>query len=416
MDKYIITGGKKLSGRVRVHGAKNAVLPIMAASLLAGDTCRIYDCPNLSDVRHTINILKRLGCTVSFSEDIAEIDSSTVSSWEIAEDLMREMRSSIIFLGALAGKMGRARMCAPGGCELGNRPIDLHIKALRELGIEIKEENGFIEAVASRMHPGDIHLSFPSVGATENIILAAVCINGETTISNAAREPEITDMCNFLNKMGAKIEGAGTEFIRITGVAHLRGAEYKVMPDRIVAATLMCGAMTTKSEIELLNVKKAHLGAVVSVLRDSGAKIEFFKDKMYIRAPEKIKSVDMIKTQVYPGFPTDAQSPVMATLCFAEGTSVIVENIFDSRYKIIPELRKMNADILQDGRVAIIKGQQLSGAGIRAMDLRGGAALTVAALGAEGVSELSGISYIERGYVDLDKMFSALGAEIKKTN
>jgi len=416
LDKYIITGGKKLSGRVRVHGAKNAVLPIMAASLLAGDTCRIYDCPNLSDVRHTINILKRLGCTVSFSENIAEIDSSTVSSWEIAEDLMREMRSSIIFLGALAGKMGRARMCSPGGCELGNRPIDLHIKALRELGIEIKEENGFIEAIANRMHPGDIHLSFPSVGATENTILAAVCINGETTISNAAREPEITDMCNFLNKMGAKIEGAGTEFIRVTGVAHLHGAEYKVMPDRIVAATLMCGAMTTGSEIELLNVKKAHLGAVVSVLRDSGAKIEFFKDKMYIRAPEKIKSVDMIKTQVYPGFPTDAQSPVMAALCFAEGTSVIVENIFDSRYKIIPELRKMNADILQDGRVAIIKGQKLSGAGIRAMDLRGGAALTVAALGAEGVSELSGISYIERGYVELDKMFSALGAEIRKTN
>ncbi len=416
MDKYIVTGGHKLSGRVRVHGAKNAVLPIMAASVLAGDVCRIYDCPDLSDVRHTINILNGLGCRISFSEDVLEIDSSGITSWEVSEELMREMRSSIIFLGALAGKMGRARMCAPGGCELGNRPIDLHIKALRELGIEIKEENGFIEASADRIHPGDIHLSFPSVGATENIILASVCLSGETTIFNAAREPEIADMCEFLNKMGAKIEGAGTDVIRITGVAHLHAAEHKIMPDRIVAATLMCGAMTTKSEIELLNVRKAHLGAVVSVLRDSGAKIEFFKDKMYIRAPEKTGSVDMIKTQVYPGFPTDAQSPVMAALCYGGGTSVIVENIFDSRYKIIPELKKMGADILQDGRVAIIKGQKLCGAHVRAMDLRGGAALTVAALGADGVSEISGIHYIERGYVDLDKMFSALGADIKKTN
>lgn len=415
MDKYIVKGGQKLSGRVRVHGAKNAVLPIMAASILAGDKCKIYDCPHLSDVRHTINILERLGCSVDFSGDVLNIDSSCASSWEIPEDLMREMRSSIIFLGALVGKMGRARMCAPGGCELGNRPIDLHIKALRELGLEVREENGFIEATADRMHSGDIHLSFPSVGATENIILAAVSLKGETTISNAAKEPEITDMCDFLNKMGAHIEGAGTEFIRIVGTPHLHGAEHKIMPDRIVAATLMCSAMTTKSEIELLNVRSAHLGAIVSVLRDSGAKIEFFKDKMYIRAPEKTKSVDMIKTQVYPGFPTDAQSPVMAALCFAEGTSVIVENIFDSRYKIIPELRKMGADILQDGRVAIIKGQKLCGAHIRAMDLRGGAALAVAALGAEGESTLTGIHYIERGYVNLDEMLRDLGADIIKT-
>jgi len=414
LNRYIIGGGRRLSGRVRVHGAKNAVLPIMAASVLAGDKCRIYDCPLLSDVRHTINILRELGCRVSLEGDTLEIDSSSASMWEISEELMREMRSSIIFLGALVGKMGRARLCAPGGCELGDRPIDLHIKALRELGLEIREENGYIEAVADRMHSGDIHLSFPSVGATENIILAAVSLKGETTISNAAREPEITDMCDFLNKMGARIEGAGTEFIRITGVAHLHGAEHKVMPDRIVATTLMCAAMTTKSEIELLNVRSSHLGAVVSVLRDSGAKIEFFRDKMYIRAPERVGSVDMIKTQVYPGFPTDAQSPVMAALCFGEGTSVIVENIFDSRFKIIPELRKMGADILQDGRVAIIKGQKLCGAHIRAMDLRGGAALTVAALGAKGVSELSGIHYIERGYVNLDKMLCELGADIVK--
>ena len=414
MEKYIISGGKKLSGRARVHGAKNAVLPIMAAAILAGDKCRIFDCPNLSDVHASIDILKTLGCKAELDGDILKIDSSTVTNYEIPEELMREMRSSIIFLGALAGKMGRAKMSAPGGCELGNRPIDLHIKALRELGMEITEENGFIELNCFRAHSADIHLSFPSVGATENIILSSVRLKGETTISNAAKEPEIVDMCEFLNKLGANISGAGTEFITIKGVAHLHGADHKVMPDRIVASTLMCAAMTTKSEIELLNVRSSHLGAVVSVLRDSGAKIEFFNDKMYIRAPEIIKGADMIKTQVYPGFPTDAQSVMMAALCFAEGTSVIVENIFDSRYKIIPELKKMGADILQDGRVAIVKGQKLCGAHIRAMDLRGGAALAVAALGASGESVLEGIHFIDRGYVRLDEMLCQLGADIKK--
>lgn len=414
MDRYIVNGNKKLSGRVRVHGAKNAVLPIMAATLLCSDTCTIYDCPDLSDVRSTINILKTLGCGATLSGDILTVDSSTISSWEIPEELMREMRSSIIFLGALAAKMGRARLSAPGGCELGNRPIDLHIKALRELGIEIRESNGYIEAIADHAHANDIHLSFPSVGATENVILSSVCLKGETTISNAAKEPEITDMCNFLNKMGAHIEGAGTEIIRISGVPHLKGTDYKVMPDRIVASTLMCAAMTAKSEIELLNVRKDHLGAVVSVLREGGARIEFFKDKMYIRAPEKIQSVDMIKTQVYPGFPTDAQSPVMAVLCYSSGTSVIVENIFESRYKIIPELAKMGADILQDGRVAIIKGQKLCGANVRAMDLRGGAALTIAALGADGESTIEGVHYIDRGYVALEKMLCDVGADIRR--
>lgn len=414
MDKYIVNGGRKLSGRVRIHGAKNAVLPIMAASVLSGDKCRIFDCPDLSDVRNTMKILSELGCSATLSGDVLEIDSTGINSWEIPEELMREMRSSIIFLGALASKMGRVRLCAPGGCELGNRPIDLHLKALRQLGLEIREENGFIEAVSDHMHPADIHLDFPSVGATENIILASVCLRGETTVSNAAKEPEIVDMCDFLKKMGADIEGAGSEFIRINGTPHLHGAQHKVIPDRIVATTLMCSAMTTKSEIELLNVRGEHLGAVVSLLRECDAKIEFFRDKMYIRAPEKIKSADMIKTQVYPGFPTDAQSPVMAMLCFSQGTSVIVENIFDSRYKIIPQLCNMGADILQDGRVAVVKGATLSGAHVRAMDLRGGAALTVAALGAVGQSEISGIGYIERGYVNLDSALRELGADIIK--
>lgn len=414
MDKYIVGGGRRLEGVARVHGAKNAVLPILAATILSGDVCRIYDCPHLSDVDHTIKILETLGCRVMFTENALTVDANSADKWEIPEDLMREMRSSIIFLGALAAKMGKARMCAPGGCELGNRPIDLHIKALRELGMTLHEENGFIEASADKMHCGDIHLSFPSVGATENIILSALRLKGETTISNAAKEPEIVDLCDFLRKMGADIEGAGTEFIKIKGVAHLHGAEHRIIPDRIVASTLMCAAMTTKSEIELLNVRSSHLGAVVSVLRDSGAKIEFFKDKMYIRAPQKILPVDIIKTQVYPGFPTDSQSVIMAALCSADGTSVIVENLFENRFKIIPELVKMNADIIQDGRVAVIKGAKLCGAHLRAMDLRGGAALVVAALGAEGESSIEGINFIERGYENLDKILSSLGADIAR--
>lgn len=412
--KYVVQGGKKLSGRVRVHGAKNSVLPIMAACILAGDECTIYDCPDLSDVKHTVNILKTLGCSAELKDSILSVDSNSICRYEIPEELMREMRSSIIFLGALAGKMGRARVSAPGGCELGNRPIDIHIKALRELGMRITEKNGFLEADASNMHTGDVHLSFPSVGATENIILSCTRLKGETTISNAAKEPEIVDLCDFLNKMGANITGAGTEFIKITGVPSVKGAHHKVIPDRIVASTLMCAAMTTGSELELLNVRREHLGAVVAVLREAGARIEFFKDKMYIRAPEKIQPVDMIKTQVYPGFPTDSQSVMMAALCFGKGTSVIVENVFDSRYKIIPELTKMGADILQDGRVAVIKGSALHGAHMRAMDLRGGAALTVAALGAEGESVINDIFYIERGYENLDIQLAELGADIKK--
>lgn len=414
MEQYIINGGKALYGAVRVHGAKNAVLPIMAASLLAGDVCKIYDCPRLSDVLHTMRILEKLGCRTELENGTLTIDSSSLKNYEIPDELMREMRSSIIFLGALTAAVGRARLSAPGGCELGNRPIDLHIKALREMGMTIKEENGYLLSDASKMHCADIQLGFPSVGATENIILSAVKLKGITTISNAAREPEIVDLCRFLNGMGAKITGAGTPVVTIFGRAHFHGTEHTVMPDRIVAATLMCAAMTTKSEILLENVRADHLDAVLAVLRESGACTEIFEDKIYISAPKRILPVSIIKTQVYPGFPTDAQSVTAAYLCGADGTSVIVENLFDSRYKIIPELCKMGADILQDGRVCVIKGKKLHGAQLRAMDLRGGAALTLAALGAEGESRVENIHYIERGYDTLHNMLAALGADIKK--
>lgn len=414
LGKYIINGRKKLSGTARVHGAKNAVLPIMAATVLSGDMCRIYDCPNLSDVRHTMRILEMLGCSVSLENSVLTINSASLCSSDIPEELMSEMRSSIIFLGALTSAMGRACLSAPGGCELGNRPIDLHIKALREMGMTIKEENGYLLSDASQMHSADIHLSFPSVGATENIILSAVKLSGITTISNAAKEPEIVDLCDFLNAMGADITGAGTPIITIHGRAYLHGTDYKIIPDRIAAATLMCAAMTTKSEIELENVRSDHLDAVVYALRESGARIEFFRERMYIAPPRKILPVSIIKTQVYPGFPTDAQSVAMAYLCGACGTSVIVENLFDSRYKIIPELIKMGADILQDGRVCVVKGTPIHGAHVRAMDLRGGAALTIAALGADGESTVENVHYIERGYDGFHKTLALLGADIKK--
>lgn len=403
-----------LSGRVRVHGAKNAVLPILAATILCTDHCTLFDCPPLRDVQATIEILHNLGCRAEFRGETLEVDTSTISECVIADHLMRELRSSIIFLGALASKMGRARLGFPGGCELGNRPIDLHLKALRELGYQISEDNGYIEAVAQDLHAANIHLSFPSVGATENILLAAVNIRGETTISNAAKEPEIVDLASFLRKMGADIRGDGTEHIQINGVPSLRPASYRVMPDRIVAATYMGAAMITKSEIELENVKMHQMEAVVSTLRDCGAKIEFFGDKAYIRAPQVIRPIPMLKTQVYPGFPTDAQSILMAVLAYANGTSVMIETIFDNRFKIIPELRKMGGNLVSDGRVAVICGGKLHSASVRAMDLRGGAALTIAALGASGESHIDGVALIERGYASFPEGLREIGANITK--
>ncbi len=412
--KYIVRGDKPLEGLVRIQGAKNSVLPILAASLLASDKCEIYDCPHLSDVDITLEILKSLGCEVEFIEDRVKIDSSNAFMCEIPENLMRRLRSSIVFLGAVTMKMGKARVTMPGGCLLGERPIDLHLKALKQLGIKIKEEGGFIETDASNAHPAQVHLAFPSVGATENTILAAVKIKGESVITNAAREPEIVDLVNFLNLMGAKIEGEGSGTIHIEGVASLKGISYRIIPDRIVATTFMCAAMATGGEIEIENIKASHLTAITNELREEGARIEFFGDRGYIRAPRKIKGASVIKTMPYPGFPTDAQSVFLPHLTKAEGTSVIVENIFENRFKTVSELNLMGADIVTEGRSAIIRGDRiLKGAHVYAPDLRGGAALLVAALSAQGESIVEDEGHIVRGYENIDKSLKRLGADIR---
>lgn len=415
--KYIVKGDRELCGSVRVQGAKNSVLPILAASILSSDKCEIRDCPSLSDVKTTLKILEALGCSVTHGLNTVTVDSSSAFESEIPEKLMRQLRSSIIFLGAVTMRMGKARVSLPGGCSLGARPIDLHLKALKTLGIKVTEEAGFIETDAKEAKCANVHLAFPSVGATENTILAAVKIKGETVITNAAREPEIIDLISFLNAMGAKITGGGTGTIHIEGVASLKGISYRIIPDRIAAATYMCMAMATGGEIELENVKREHLTAITNELREEGARVEFFGERGYIRAPRRIKSADMIKTMPYPGFPTDAQSVFIPHLIKGDSTSVIVENIFENRFKIVDDLNRMGADIVTEGRSAIIRGPRtLCGAHVYAPDLRGGAALLIAALSAKGDSIVEDEGHIARGYESIVENITALGGDIRINN
>lgn len=413
--KYIVTGDRSLCGSVDIQGAKNSVLPILAASILCSDKCEIYDCPRLDDVDTTTEILRTLGCGVERNEDAVTVDSSSAFGCEIPENLMHKLRSSIVFLGAVTMRTGRARLSMPGGCSLGARPIDLHLKALKALGIEVTEEGGFIETRAREVRGANIHMSFPSVGATENAILAAVKIKGETVITNAAREPEIVDLANFLSAMGARIHGSGTGTIHIEGVPCLKGVPYRIIPDRIAAATYMCAAMATGGELEIENVRAGHLTAITNELRDEGARIEFFGDRAYIRAPKRIRPANMIKTMPYPGFPTDAQSVFMPHLALADGTSVIVENIFENRFKIVSDLNLMGADIVTEGRTAIIRGpKKLHGARLYAPDLRSGAALLIAALSAEGESVIEDEGHIGRGYENITEKFRLLGADMRE--
>ncbi len=415
MSKYVVEGGTPLNGEVRIHGSKNAVGPIIAASIMCNGESVIHDCPRLSDVHSTLKIAKQLGCDVNFNNNDLTINPDNLHSFKIPDEMMSEIRSSFIFLGALLTKSGRAEIAYPGGCEIGQRPIDIHIKALRELGFEIEDKEGIIYADARNAHSGKVHLSFPSVGATENVILASVKLKGETLITNAAKEPEISDLVRFLINAGAKIYGAGSGNILIDGVPSLRCVEHTVIPDRIVASTYMCLAMTSGGEIQLENVNTAHLDAIISTLKDCGAEIETFMDKLYIKAPKKILTPPVIKTQPYPGFPTDTQSLLLSSLLKAEGSSIIVENIFENRYKTVPELLKMGADILCEGRVAVIRGvKKLSGAHIFAPDLRGGAGLVCASLSADGESIIENIHHIKRGYEDFSENLKTLGANIRE--
>lgn len=412
----MIEGGNPILGEVTVQGAKNAVLPILAATVLADDECIIHNAPKLRDVNKTDLVLKRLGCNVRRDGNTVFINPTDFCSCRICEDLMREMRSSIIFLGAIISKCGRATVSMPGGCPIGLRPIDLHLKGLRELGVSIKEEHGYINCSADKLVGANVHLDFPSVGATENMMLAAVYAEGETYISNAAREPEIIDLANFLNLMGAKVRGAGTGLIRIEGISErLHGAEYTVMPDRIVAATYLAAAAITDGEVFLRNTEPKHMGAMLHVLREMGTKIKVEEDTIHLKSRGRLKNVHNIRTMPYPGFPTDIQSPFMAAATLANGTSVFTETIFENRFRHVDELVRMGADVRVEGRSAIVRGvERLTGARVVAQELRGGAALVLAALAADGKSEISGTEYIDRGYEEIEKYLADCNAAIKR--
>lgn len=415
MSSFIIHGGNRLEGEIDVQGAKNAVLPILAATVINGGKNVIYNCPHLRDVTITIEVLEKLGCSVQRHKKTLIVDSSTLSSNIIDETLMRQMRSSIIFLGAIIARCKKAVVSMPGGCEIGNRPIDLHLKALKSLGVEITEAHGYINCEAPKLTGANIHLDFPSVGATENVMLAACVAEGKTVISNAAREPEIVDLERFLNRMGAKISGAGTGVIEIEGTDKLYGIEHTIIPDRIVAGTYLCAAAITGGTVVLKNAEPLHMHSSINALKDMGCKIYTERKRIILTSDGKLKPLLKIRTMPYPGFPTDIQSPFMALTTIARGTSMFVENIFENRFQHVEELIRMGADIKVDGRVAVVHGvRDLSGAKVVAKELRGGAALILAGLKASGVTEVDGSVYIDRGYENIEKYLSQCGAYIKR--
>lgn len=416
MSKLMVQGGNRLCGELTVHGAKNSALPLLAASLLGDSPSIIHNCPELSDVDSSIHILEWLGCRVKREGNTVIVDSSSIDRYDIPDNLMREMRSSVVFLGAIAAKCGRARISFPGGCELGPRPIDLHLTALRQMGLAIDEGHGELDCSAPEGLTGtEIALSFPSVGATENIMLAASTAKGTTIILNAAREPEISDLADFLNGCGARINGAGEGTIRIDGVSRLTGTEHTVIPDRICAATYMAAAAVTQGNICLRGIIPAHLGPVLSLFSEAGCDLSVSGRDLRITAPKRLHSLKTVRTMPYPGFPTDAQAPVMSMTALAEGTSVFVENIFESRYKHVGELLRLGAHIKVEGKVAVVEGvSRLSGAPVEATDLRGGAAMVVAGLAADGVTEITGLHHLDRGYEHIEETLRAVGAQLER--
>lgn len=413
MEVFRITGGRKLSGEIEVASAKNACLPILASVLLTEGMVTIESCPALRDVQVMLEILETLGCRVEVKNGRAVIDPSGAHSWEMPEHLSKMLRSSIFMLGPLLGRFRRAMVTYPGGCEIGLRPIDLHLKGLRSLGVKIHEAHGMIYCDGTAMRGGDVVLDFPSVGATENIMMAAVLSKGRTVIHNAAREPEIVDLQNFINAMGGRVAGAGSSVVMVEGVKELRGVVYRPMPDRIVAGTLLEAVAMTGGQVRLLGARAGDMQAVLDKLEQAGCCVEADEEGISLVSQGMLKAVD-ISTQPFPGFPTDMQAQTMAMCCVAQGTSVLVENVFENRFAHASEFRRMGADVLIRDRTAVVRGGRLMGARVYARDLRGGAALTLAGLAAEGVTEVANVSLIDRGYEALEKSLNALGADVKR--
>lgn len=415
MEKYVINGGKCLSGKVHISGAKNAAVAILPAVLLTEDTCIIENLPRISDVDAILYVLRQLGADVRYiNKNTVEIDPSGVNSHIVTKQMAEGMRASSYFLGALLGRMNKARVAPPGGCDFGVRPIDQHIKGFEALGAKISFESGMVDGKAFALKGASIYLDVVSVGATVNIMLAAVKAQGLTIIENAAREPHIVDLANFLNSMGANIMGAGTGVIKIRGVESLHGTNYSIIPDQIEAGTYMTAVVATGGDVLIDNVIPKHLESISAKLKEIGAEIEEYDEALRIRMNIRPRKCN-VKTMPHPGFPTDMQPQITTLLAIAGGTSIVTEGVWDNRFRYVEQLMLMGADIQVDGKSAVISGvESLKGAPVRAVDLRAGAAMIIAGLMAEGVTEVEDIIYIDRGYENIVEKFSALGADIKR--
>ena len=413
-SKLVIEGGHPLRGELTVQGAKNSVLPLLSAAVLCDGDIVLERCPALSDVYAASRILTHLGCRCRLTQGRMEIRNTGIICTEIPETMMHEMRSSITFLGPLLSRSGSCTLYLPGGCELGPRPIDMHLHALRQMGAEIHESHGMLQ-VQGRLRGAELHLPFPSVGATENIILAAVLARGQTRIHNAAREPEIRDLADFLNACGARVSGAGTDTVFVQGVARLQGCTYRVMPDRIAAATYLAAAAATGGSVCVQDCCPGDLTAVTEVFRQMGCRVYSHENRIYLQSSLPLHAAPYIRTMPHPGFPTDAQALLMAAHCKARGSCMFEETIFDSRYRHADDLIRMGADIRLSGRAAVVHGvQRLSGTTVHATDLRGGAALVIAGLSAEGITELTELSHLDRGYENPEHVLRSLGAKIER--
>ena len=415
MEKYIIRGGNKLQGEVSISGAKNAAVAILPAVILSDEPCIIENVPNISDIVITIKILLSMGAEVTMlNKSTLRIDPRRVHTPCVEYDLAKNMRASYYFLGSLLGKVGKARVSMPGGCDLGARPVDQHLKGFSSLGAECSVDHGMIHAQADKLVGAHIYFDMVTVGATINVMLAAVKADGLTVIENAAKEPHIVDLANFLNSMGADIMGAGTDVIKIKGVKSLHGTQYSIIPDQIEAGTYMVAAAATNGNVLIKNVIPKHLESITAKLQKIGVRVEEYDDSVRVIGTGRLTKTN-VKTLPHPGFPTDMQPQITTLLTLAEGTSIVTESIFDNRFKYVDQLRRMGADISVDGRVAVIEGTgRLMGAPVRATDLRAGVALVIAGLAAVGTTEVEDIYHVERGYEDLEKKLRSLGADIRK--
>ena len=415
MQELFVEGGNRLCGELTIQGSKNGVLPVLAATIVCAGECRVENCPRLSDVDASIAILRHLGCCTRWEDDALVVDTTHMDKNEVPDALMREMRSSVIFLGAILARQGEAALSYPGGCELGPRPIDMHLAALRALGAEIEERGGSLRCKAKVLTATELVLPLPSVGATENAILAACGASGTTVIYNAAREPEIAELQDFLNAMGAEVRGAGGSIVTVAGKRPLHGGTHRVIADRIVEATYLCAAAACGGEVRLGGVDYRQLSTVTGALAEAGCEIVSEGETVALKSGGRLKAVRPVRTAPYPGFPTDAQPALMAALLRSAGSTVFVENIFENRYRHVDELARMGADVRVAGRVAVVSGvPMLHGASVKCTDLRGGAALVLAGLQAEGVTRVSLLEHIDRGYENIERDLRRLGAKIER--